>query len=96
MKYRPYKGYGRIPHYLYPCPCRIRTRSDWRWNYRPFPLAEKSLWKRWGNCYSQHAGFEKRYAHHRFRLAARQAIAAELAGDDAISQAFWVSGNWLD
>jgi hypothetical protein len=41
-------------------------------------------------------GYEKRLAHRTFRHWARWAIARKVAGDDAVSHAFWYSGDWLD
>lgn len=40
--------------------------------------------------------YEKRDVHRRFRLAARNAIRRELAGDDNVMHNFRISGDWLD
>jgi hypothetical protein len=45
---------------------------------------------------SDSANYEKRLVHRAFRRQAKEAIRRELCGDDAISHAFYVSGDWLD
>ena len=44
-KYQPYHGYGCAHPFIWygnigPCPVRVRTRGDWRWNVRPRVCAE--------------------------------------------------------
>jgi len=50
----------------------------------------------WKKCKQGRSVWEKREVHRRFRHLCRDAIAQELAGNDAVSHAFYVSGDWLD
>jgi hypothetical protein len=52
-------------------------------------------WKKWDKN-SDAANYQKRLVHRAFRRLARIAICRELAGDDGVSHAFYVSGEWLD
>jgi hypothetical protein len=52
-------------------------------------------WKKYDKD-SNAANYEKRVVHRAFRRQARAAIRRELWGDDAVSHAFYISGDWLD
>lgn len=52
-------------------------------------------WKKYDKD-SADANYEKRLVHRAFRRQTKDAIRRELAGDDAISHNFPVSGDWLD
>lgn len=108
-KYQPYQGYDKKPWLGYGLPGygrRIRTRSDWRYDWRPWRFCTGELmgyarsdgrrWLFWHRS-SDNGGsvYEKRLAHRMFRRWAKQAIQRELAGEE-ISHNFRYCGNWLD
>ena len=108
-KYQPYRGYHAKPWLSYGFPGygrRIRTRSDWHYDWRPryfrisFPgmtvREDNQRWAFWHRA-SDNGGsvYEKRLAHRTFRRWAKRAIQRELAGEE-VSQNFRYSGTWLD
>ena len=108
-KYQPYQGYHAKPWLSYGPPGygrRIRTRSDWHYDRRPWHLrigmplrrarSEGRKWAFWHRS-SDDGGsvYEKRLAHRTFRRWAKQAIQSELVGEE-VSHNFRYYGNWLD
>jgi hypothetical protein len=109
-KYQPYRGYHAKPWLSYGQPGygrRIRTRSDWHYDRRPWRYrlsksaraGERSDGRRWAFWHraSDNGGsvYEKCLAHRAFRRLAKQAIQRELAGEDT-SHNFRYCGDWLD
>lgn len=95
-KYQPYRGYHARPWLSYGLPGygrRIRTRSDWHYDYRPWRRATGEValavrpdgrrWPFWRRPKSSSGtAYQKRLAHRAFRRLAKQAIQRELAGEE--------------
>jgi hypothetical protein len=100
VKYQPYKSCQ-----CYVCqsvkrgffadrarPRRIRTDAGWAYDPGPNQVERQHPWRladtRAANRYV------KRLAHRAFRRLSKDAIRRELGGDDAVSHAFYVSGEY--
>ncbi len=108
-KYQPYWGYHAKPWLSYGEPGygkRIRTRSDWHYDCRPWRSAAGEVWgharsegRRWPfwrrDENSDGSVSEKKLAHRMFRRWAKRAIRRELDGEE-VSHNFRYSGDWLD
>jgi hypothetical protein len=101
-KYQPYQGYGygyTQPWHrrIYGCEPgygrRIRTRSDWHYDFPPWRFdtgevvayfrSEDRRWPFWRRPKSSSGSvYQKRLAHRAFRHLAKQAIRHELAGEE--------------
>ena len=108
-KYQPYQGYHAKPWLSYGLPGygkRIRTRSDWHYDWRPrrcrfglsvvYARSEGRRWAFW-HRFSDNGGsvYEKHLAHRTFRRRTKTAIRRDLAGEE-VSHNFCYYGDWLD
>lgn len=100
MKYQPYKScrcsvcrsVKRGFFTDHARPQRIRTDAGWMYDPGPDQVGRQRSWRladtRAANRYV------KRLAHRAFRRLSKDAIRRELSGDDAVSHAFYVSGEY--
>ena len=108
-KYQPYQGYHAKPWLSYGLPGygrRIRTRSDWHYDWRPrrslfgspvvYARSDGRRWPFWHRFTDSNGSvFEKKLAHRTFRRSMKCVIRRELSGEE-VSPNFRYCGDWLD